>query len=44
VLVVMVAPVMPSDCHVVIVAAVVAVMPIWLRKSAGREEHKQDKY
>jgi hypothetical protein len=28
---------------VVVVAAVVAVMPIWLRKSAGGEEHKQDK-
>jgi hypothetical protein len=35
--------VMPNDYHVVVVAAVVAVMPIWLRKSAGGEEHKQDK-
>jgi hypothetical protein len=27
-----------------VVVIVVAVMPIWLRKSAGGEEHKQDKY
>jgi hypothetical protein len=40
--VVIVVPVMPSDYHVVIVA-VVAVMPIWLRKSAGGKEHEQDK-
>jgi hypothetical protein len=26
-----------------VVVIVVAVMPIWLRKSAGGEEHKQDK-
>jgi hypothetical protein len=29
---------------VLVVVVVVAVMPIWLRKSAGRKEHKQDKY
>ena len=29
---------------VVAVAAVVAVMTIWLRKCAGRKEHKQDNY
>ena len=29
---------------VVVVMAVVAVMPIWLRKCAGRKERKQDKY
>jgi hypothetical protein len=28
----------------VVVAAVVAVMPIWLRKCAGRKEYKQDNY
>jgi hypothetical protein len=38
--VVVVAAVMPNDYHMV----VVAVMPIGLRKSAGRKEHKQDKY
>jgi hypothetical protein len=27
----------------VVVAAVVAMMPIWLRKSARRKEHKQYK-
>jgi hypothetical protein len=27
-----------------VVVAVVAVMPIWLRKSAGRNEHKQYKH
>jgi hypothetical protein len=41
--VVIVVVVMPNDYHTVVVAAV-AVMPIWLRKSAGGEEHKQDKY
>jgi hypothetical protein len=36
---------LPDDYHmVVVVAAVVAVMPIWLRKSAGRKEHKQYKH
>jgi hypothetical protein len=35
---------LPDDYHVVVVAAVVAVMPIWLRKCAGRKERKQDKY
>jgi hypothetical protein len=39
--VVIVVAVMPNDYHVLVVAAV---MPIWLRKSAGGEEHKQDKY
>ena len=29
---------------VVVVMAMVAVMPIWLRKCAGRKERKQDKY
>jgi hypothetical protein len=29
---------------VVVVAAVVAVMPIWLRKCACRKERKQNKY
>ena len=29
---------------VVVVVAVVAVMPIWLRKCAGRKERKHDKY
>jgi hypothetical protein len=42
--VVIVVVVMPDDYHVVVVTAVVAVIPIWLRKSAGGEEHKQDKY
>jgi hypothetical protein len=42
--VVIVVAVMPNDCHMVVVAAVVAVMAIWLRKSAGCKEHKQDKY
>jgi len=39
-LVVIVVAVMPDDYHMVVVAPVVAVMPIWLRKSAGRKEHK----
>ena len=44
-MVVIVVAVMPNDYHTVVVAAVVAVMPIiWLRKSAGCKEHKQDKY
>jgi hypothetical protein len=35
----------PDNYHmVVVVAAVVPVMPIWLRKCAGRKERKQDKY
>jgi hypothetical protein len=42
--VVIVVAVMPNDYHMVMVAAVVAVMPIWLRKSAGCKEHKQDKH
>jgi hypothetical protein len=29
---------------VVVMVAVVPVMPIWLRKCAGRKERKQDKY
>jgi hypothetical protein len=41
---VIVVAVMPDDYHTVVVTAVVAVMPIWLRKSAGRKEHKQYKY
>jgi hypothetical protein len=28
----------------VVVVAVVTVMPIWLRKCAGRKERKHDKY
>jgi len=36
--------VMPNDYHMVMVAAVVAVMPIWLREGAGRKEHKEEKY
>jgi hypothetical protein len=36
--------VMPNDYHMVVVATVVVVMPIWLRKSAGCKEHKQHKY
>ena len=44
-MVVIVVAVMPNDYHTVVVAAVVAVMPIiWLRKSAGCKEHKQGKY
>jgi hypothetical protein len=42
VVIIMVA-VMPNDYHTVVVAAVAMVMPIWLRKSAGGKEHKQDK-
>jgi uncharacterized membrane protein len=42
--VVVVVAVMPNNYHMVVVAAVVAVMPIWLRKSADRKEHKQDKH
>jgi hypothetical protein len=42
--VVVVVAVMPNDYHTMVVPVVVAVMPIWLRKSAGGEEHKQDKY
>ena len=34
----------PDDYHVVVVAVVVAVMPIWLRKCAGCKERKQDNY
>jgi hypothetical protein len=41
--VVIVVAVMPNDYHMVMVAAV-AVMPIGLRKSGGRKEHKEDKY
>jgi hypothetical protein len=41
---VIVVAVMPNYYHMVVVAAV-AVMPIiWLRKSAGCKEHKQDKH
>jgi hypothetical protein len=42
--VVVVVAVMPNDYHTMVVVAVVAVMPIWLRKSAGCTEHKQHKY
>jgi hypothetical protein len=42
--VIVVVAVMANDYHMVVVAAVVAVIPIWLRKSAGRKEHKQDKH
>jgi hypothetical protein len=34
---------LPDDYRMVVVA-VVAVMPIWLRKCAGRKERKQNKY
>jgi hypothetical protein len=45
VVVVVVVAVMPNDYHMVVVVVVVAaVMPIWLRKSAGCKEHEQDKY
>ena len=33
---------LPDDYRMVVV--VVAVMPIWLRKCAGRKERKQNKY
>jgi hypothetical protein len=36
--------VMTNDYHMVVVAAVMAVMTIGLRKSAGCKEHKQGKY
>jgi hypothetical protein len=39
--VVVVVAVMANDYHMVVVAAVV---PIWLCKSAGCKEHKQNKY
>jgi hypothetical protein len=39
--VVIVVVVMPNYYHMVMV---VAVMPIWLRKSAGCKEHKQGKH
>ena len=42
-MVVIVVAVMPNDYHMVMVAAM-AVMPIWLRKSAGCKEHEQGKY
>jgi hypothetical protein len=35
---------LPDDYGMGVVVAVVAVMPIWLRKCAGRKERKQDKY
>jgi hypothetical protein len=37
---------LPDDYRrvVVVVVAAVAVMPIWLRKCAGRKERKQNKY
>jgi hypothetical protein len=34
----------PDGYRMGVVVAVVAVMPIWLRKCAGRKERKQDKY
>jgi hypothetical protein len=34
----------PDNYHMVVVMAVVAMMPIWLRKCARRKERKQDKY
>ena len=43
-MVVIVVAVMPNHYHMVVVAAVVAVMPIWLSKSAGCKERKQDKH
>lgn len=44
--VIIVVVMMPYDDYMVVVAAVVVavVMPIWLRKSAGGQEHKQDKW
>jgi hypothetical protein len=36
--------VMTNDYHMMVVAAMTAVMAIWLRKSAGCKEHKEDKY
>jgi hypothetical protein len=35
---------LPDGYRMGVVVAVVAVMPIWLRKCAGRKERKQDKY
>jgi hypothetical protein len=36
---------LPDNYHmVVVVVAVVAVMPIWLRKCTGRKERKQHKH
>jgi hypothetical protein len=35
---------LPDDYHMVMMVAAVAVMPIWLRKCAGREEREQDNY
>jgi hypothetical protein len=36
---------LPDDYRMmVVVAAVVAVIPIWLRKCTGRKERKKDKY
>jgi hypothetical protein len=43
VLVVVIVVMMANDDHMVVVAVVAAVMPIWLRKSAGGKEHEQDK-
>jgi hypothetical protein len=34
---------LPDGYRMGVVVAVVAVMPIWLRKCAGRKERKQDK-
>jgi len=42
--VVMVVVVMPNDYHIAVVATVMVVMPIRLRKSADCKEHKQDKH
>ena len=42
--VVIVVAVMPDDHNMAVVATVVAVIPIWLRKSAGGKEHKQNKH
>jgi hypothetical protein len=42
--VIVVVVMMPNDYHMVVIVVVVVVMPIWLRKSAGCKEHKQNKY
>jgi hypothetical protein len=42
--VVVVMTVMTNDYHMMVVVAVMSVITIWLRKSAGCKEHKEDKY
>jgi len=43
-LLVVVVVVMPNDYHMMVVVAVMSVITIWLRKSAGCKEHKQNKH